>query len=73
MRAWSRRELALCLVVDRSGSMGGERLAAAAVAAAACAWRAPRDWSLLAFSDRVLVLKGQGQERRGARRSSTTC
>ena len=30
---------ALCLLVDRSGSMGGEPLATAAVAAAAVAWR----------------------------------
>ncbi len=42
-RAWHRPGTALCLLVDRSGSMGGERLATAAVAAAAVAWRAPED------------------------------
>ena len=34
-RDWRRPELALCLLVDTSGSMGGERLAVAALAAAA--------------------------------------
>lgn len=65
VRRWARPELALCLLVDRSGSMGGERLAAAALAAAACAWRSGEDHSVMAFSDTVLVLKGQ-QERRPA-------
>lgn len=58
-RTWSRPGTALCLVVDRSGSMGGERLATAAVAAAAVAWRAPEDYSVLAFSNRVIVVKSQ--------------
>lgn len=61
--AWGRHDLAVCLLVDRSGSMGGERLATAALAAAGCAWRAGPDWSLCAFSDRVLVLKGQAEWR----------
>ncbi|MPY96371.1 MAG: VWA domain-containing protein [Acidimicrobiia bacterium] len=65
VRAWGRHDLAVCLLVDRSGSMGGDRLATAALAAAACAWRAGADWSLCAFSDRVLVLKSQ-DEGRGA-------
>jgi Mg-chelatase subunit ChlD len=59
-RWWAERSLALCLVVDRSGSMGGERLATAAVAAACLALRAPDDHSVLAFSDRTLVLQRQG-------------
>ncbi len=63
VRDWTRPDTALCLLVDRSGSMGGERLAAAALAAAACAWRAPHDLSVLAFSDKVLVLKDQGTPR----------
>ena len=62
-REWSKPELALCLVVDRSGSMGGDRLATAAVAAAACLWRAPLDTSVIAFSDDALVLAGQGSGR----------
>lgn len=60
---WSRPQTALCLVVDRSGSMGGERLATAAVGAAACVWRAPDDVSVLAFGTNVLVLKGQHEQR----------
>ncbi|MDE0804226.1 MAG: hypothetical protein OSA99_13005, partial [Acidimicrobiales bacterium] len=43
VRTWARPDTALCLLVDRSGSMSGERLAAAAVAAAATAERAPDD------------------------------
>jgi len=57
--AWRRPETALCVVIDRSGSMGGERLAAAAVAAAACSWRAPQDYSVIAFGENVLVIKAQ--------------
>lgn len=63
VRTWARPAVAICLVVDRSGSMTGERLSAAALAAAAAAERAPEDHSVLAFSDKVLVLKGQGQRR----------
>ena len=62
---WSRPQTALCLVIDRSGSMGGQRLATAAVGAAACTWRAPGDVSVLAFGTGVLVLKGQHEQRSG--------
>jgi len=62
-REWSRPDLALCLLVDRSGSMGGSRLATAAVAAAACLWRAPTDTSVVAFADEAVVLAGQGSGR----------
>lgn len=63
VRTWARPDTALCLLVDRSGSMSGERLAAAAVAAAATAERAPDDYSILAFGEKVMVLKGQDQRR----------
>ncbi|MGQ0624796.1 MAG: VWA domain-containing protein [Sporichthyaceae bacterium] len=56
-RAWSKPELALCLLVDASGSMGGERLAAAALTAAACALRAPGEYAVLSFAREVTVLK----------------
>jgi Mg-chelatase subunit ChlD len=59
VRTWVRPDTALCLVVDRSGSMGGGRLATAAVAAATVAWRTPSDYSVLAFAADVLVLKEQ--------------
>ncbi|MEC8070148.1 MAG: hypothetical protein VX143_10775, partial [Actinomycetota bacterium] len=51
VRHWTQPATALALVIDRSGSMSGKRLATAAVAAAACAHRAPVDWSVLAFAD----------------------
>ena len=60
---WARPELALCLVVDRSGSMHGERLATAALAAAACAWRAGTDHSVLACAGDVVVVKAQDEVR----------
>ncbi|MDY7100142.1 MAG: vWA domain-containing protein [Actinomycetota bacterium] len=60
-RAWARPDTAICLVVDRSGSMGGDRLATAAIAAAATVWRVPEDHSLVAFSERAMVLASQGR------------
>lgn len=62
-RQWGRPALALCLVVDRSGSMGGERLAAAALAAGACAWRAPGEHAVLTFAKEVDVLRPMGSSR----------
>lgn len=56
-RDWGRPATALCLVVDTSGSMSGERLAAAALTAAACAWRAPGDHAVLTFARDVEVLR----------------
>jgi Mg-chelatase subunit ChlD len=63
VRTWARPAVAICLVIDRSGSMSGDRLAASAIAAAAVAERAPDDFSVLAFSDKVMVIKGQDQRR----------
>lgn len=59
VRGWAKPGTALCLMVDRSGSMGGKPLAASAVAAAAVAWRAPQDYSVLAFGKDVVVAKSQ--------------
>lgn len=56
-RDWGRSDLALCLVVDRSGSMHGARLAAAAVTAAACTLRAPAEHAVLAFAKEPVVVK----------------
>jgi Mg-chelatase subunit ChlD len=66
VETWSRPVTAICLVVDRSGSMGGERLATAAIGAAACAWRAGVDLSVMAFSDSVIVVKAQDEPRPAA-------
>ncbi len=63
VRHWTRPSTAVALLVDRSGSMSGRRLATAAVAAAACAHRAPIDWSVLAFADRIIAVKSQDDAR----------
>ncbi len=59
VRGWVQPGTALCLLVDRSGSMGGRPLATAAVAAAAVAWRAPADYSVVAFGKDAVVAKSQ--------------
>lgn len=56
---WARPNAALSLVIDRSGSMSGDRLASAALAAASVALRADDDFSVLAFSSEALVVKAQ--------------
>lgn len=61
--AWQRPSTALCLLVDRSGSMSGERLAAAAVAASSVLFRSPLDCSVAAFAEDVVVLKAQEELR----------
>jgi len=57
VRTWRRASMAVCLLVDRSGSMHGNRLMSACVTAAGCAWRAPADFSVVAFADDAWVLK----------------
>ena len=59
VRGWVKPATAMCLLVDRSGSMGGKPLATAALAAAAVASRSPEDYSVLAFGKNVVVAKGQ--------------
>jgi Mg-chelatase subunit ChlD len=54
-RDWGRPSVAVCLVVDASGSMTGARLAAAALTAAACAWRAPSEFAVVSFAREVQV------------------
>ncbi len=62
-RSWTRADHALCLIVDWSGSMGGDRLAAAALAAAVIALRAPDDYSVVAIARDAVIVKGQTDER----------
>jgi len=54
---WARSRTAFAVVVDRSGSMTGARLAAAATVAAACALRAPQEHAVLSFAATVEVIK----------------
>lgn len=56
-RDWGRPQLALCLLIDDSGSMTGARLAAAAMVTAACALRAPAEHAVLAFARDVRPLR----------------
>ncbi|WP_199580277.1 MoxR family ATPase [Blastococcus sp. TBT05-19] len=64
-RRWTGSRRAVCLVVDRSGSMGGLGVAIAAVAAAGVVLAAGErlETSVLAFSDRVEVLQQHGRHR----------
>jgi Mg-chelatase subunit ChlD len=47
---WARPDLAICLVIDHSGSMNGARLTTAAVTGAACLTFAPEEHAVLAFA-----------------------
>ena len=67
IRAWATPDTALCLVVDRSGSMGGKPLATAAIAAAAVAMRTPRSYSVLAFGNDVIAVKSHDSDKPGER------
>lgn len=60
---WRRPDTALCLLVDRSGSMQGSRLATAAISAAAALYSRTADSSVIAFADEPIVLKEQNSER----------
>ncbi len=63
MLAWTRPDAAVVLLIDRSGSMTGDRLATAAVAAAAAAQRTETDYAVVAFADKAIVVKAMGQPR----------
>lgn len=63
MHAWTRPDAAVAILIDRSGSMTGDRLAIAAVAAAAAAQKTQSDYCIVAFSDKAIVVKAIGQPR----------
>jgi magnesium chelatase subunit D len=65
VRRWGASQRAICLLVDRSGSMKGEAVAMAGLAAAAVviAGGDHSDCSVVAFSDRPIVLQSQGRRR----------
>jgi hypothetical protein len=54
---WAKAHTAFAVVVDRSGSMSGARLGAAATVAAACALRAPQEHAVLSFAGSVEVIR----------------
>jgi MoxR-like ATPase/Mg-chelatase subunit ChlD len=64
-RRWAGTRRAVCLVVDRSGSMSGLGVAIAAVAAAGVVLAADErlSTSVLTFADRVEVLQAAGRHR----------
>ena len=59
IRGWRKPGTAFCLLLDRSGSMGGKPLATSAVATGAIASRCPEDYSVIAFGKDVVVAKSQ--------------
>ena len=59
VRRWVQPRTALCLLVDRSGSMVGRPLATSAVAAAAVAQRVAADFSVLTFARDAVAVKSQ--------------
>jgi Mg-chelatase subunit ChlD len=60
---WERPDTAVCLLVDRSGSMHGARLASAALAAATVTLRAPTASSVVAFAQDAVVVGTHGEPR----------
>jgi Mg-chelatase subunit ChlD len=59
VRRWVQPRTAVCLLVDRSGSMGGRPLATSAVAAAAVAFRAPEVWRGVSLAQDAVGVKSQ--------------
>lgn len=57
VRRWVQPRTAICLLVDRSGSMVGKPLATNAVAAAAVAHRATGDFSVVSFAKDGVAVK----------------
>lgn len=60
---WRRPRTALCLLVDRSGSMHGPKLATAAISSAAALFAGSTECSVIAFSDKAIVLRPQDSQR----------
>ncbi|MEP7047383.1 MAG: vWA domain-containing protein [Ilumatobacteraceae bacterium] len=66
LRSWGTPDTALCLLIDRSGSMGGKPLATAAIAAAVVAMRNPTCYGVLAFAKDVVAVKSQNGDKPSA-------
>jgi MoxR-like ATPase len=65
VRRWTANERAICLLIDRSGSMTGAQVATAALAAASVVVAAGEhaDCSVVAFAKEAIVLQEQGRRR----------
>ncbi len=63
IRSWARPSVAWCLLVDRSGSMHGQPLATAGLAAAAVAARQPKEYAVLSFGRTVIAPKAMWETR----------
>ena len=65
VRQWSGAERAICLLIDRSGSMSGKAVAMASVGAASVlvASGERADCSIIAFARDTIVLQEQGRRR----------
>ncbi len=63
IRSWARPSVAWCLLVDRSGSMHGQPLATAGLAAAAVAARQPQEYAVLSFGKNVIAPKAMWETR----------
>jgi MoxR-like ATPase len=64
-RRWAATDRAICLLIDRSGSMSGAQVATAALAAASVVVAAGEraDCSVVAFAKDAIVLQSQGRRR----------
>ena len=63
IRSWASPKVAWCLLVDRSGSMQGQPLATAGMAAAAVAGRNPDEYAVLSFGKTVIAPKAMWEQR----------
>lgn len=63
IRSWARPSTAICLLVDRSGSMHGRPLATSALAAAVVAARTPDAYAVLSFARDVVAARAMWETR----------
>lgn len=63
IRSWGRPSTAICLLVDRSGSMHGRPLATSALAAAVVAARTPDAYAVLSFARDVVAARAMWETR----------
>jgi hypothetical protein len=67
VRSWTTPDTALCLLLDRSGSMTGRPLATSALATAAIALRSRSNYSVVAFARDAVVVKSHDADKAAER------